>query len=202
MRILWINPVGSDVFNADVLQILEEAKRKETEVEVVSLPANRPNYLSYYSYEALAIPDVVRITYEAGQQGYDAVVVGCFYDTGLREAREVSGKAVVTAPCQATTDIARYLGNNFSILVAGQKEVPKMTENVRKYGKDYAMASMRPLGLGVLEFQQDIALTQERLMDEAHKAVYEDGAEVIILGCTAEYGFHETDAARVGYSRS
>ena len=39
------------------------------------------------------------------------------YDVGLCEAREVSGRTVVTAPCQTSTDIASHLGNSFSVLV-------------------------------------------------------------------------------------
>jgi len=197
MRILWINPVGTDVFDADMQKILIEAKRRDTEVRVVSLPAGRPTYLSYHAYEGLVIPDIIRMTHQAAGI-YDAVVIGCFYDTGLREARELSGQAIVTAPCQSAVDIAGYLGNSFSILVAGPKEVPKMTETVRKYGRAHAMASMRPLHLGVHEFQADPSRTRERLMIEATRAVQEDGAEVIILGCTAEYGFNRAIQAELG----
>ena len=86
----------------------------------------------------------------------------------------------------------------FSVLVAGKKEVPKMTETIRKYGRDHAMASMRPLGIAVHEFQADRARTQAALMAEARAAVHEDGAEVIVLGCTAEYGFHAAMQAELG----
>ncbi len=40
MRILWINPVGPQVFDADTLRILNEAKRADTQVDVVSLPGS------------------------------------------------------------------------------------------------------------------------------------------------------------------
>ena len=45
MRILWINPVGTAAFDADTVQLLERARGKGTEVEVVSLPADRPQHL-------------------------------------------------------------------------------------------------------------------------------------------------------------
>ena len=35
-------------------------------------------------------------------------------------------------------------------------------------------------------------------MEEGRKAVEEDGAEVLILGCTAEYGFYETMQSELG----
>jgi allantoin racemase len=35
-------------------------------------------------------------------------------------------------------------------------------------------------------------------LTEGRQAIEQDGAEVIILGCTAEYGFHETMQAELG----
>ena len=49
----------------------------------------------------------------------------------------------------------------------------------------------RPLELGVHDFQVDHDLTCDRLLTEGRKAIHQDGAEVLILGCTAEYGFNQ-----------
>ncbi len=189
MRILWINPVGTDIFDADTARILNEARRPGTEVDLVSLPAGRPQHLEYHAYEGLVVADLARLTHRAAAT-HDAVVIGCFYDVGLRECREVSGRAVVTAPCQAATAIASHLGNTFSVLVGRRKWIPKMRENVHAYGHGERLMSMRPLELGVHDFQADHERTCERLLTEGRRAVHEDGAEVLILGCTAEYGFH------------
>jgi hypothetical protein len=40
MRILWIDPIGTDVLTADVLKILEAAKHDAVQVDAVSLPAD------------------------------------------------------------------------------------------------------------------------------------------------------------------
>jgi allantoin racemase len=190
MRIMWINPVGTGIFDDDTRRILELARRPDTEVDVVSLPAGRPQHLEYHAYEALVVADIVDLTYRASKT-HDAVVIGCFYDVGLREAREMSCRAIVTAPCQSATAIASNLGNRFSVLVGRRKWIPKMAENVHLYGHGSRLASMRPLDLGVHEFQADYQATCDRMMAEGRLAVQEDGAEVLILGCTAEYGFHE-----------
>jgi len=189
MRILWIDPIGTDIFDAQLQEVLEAGKRTETQVEVVSLPPDRPKHVDYHAYEALVIADVVRHTQQASRE-YDAVVIGCFYDLGLREAREVSGRAIVTAPCQSTTAIASHLGNTFSVLVGRRKNISKMSENVSLYGHEHRMVSMRPLGLGVHEYQVDHERTRSILLTEGRKAVEEDGAEVIILGCAANFGFY------------
>ncbi len=197
MRILWINPIGTDVFDADTRKILHIAKQEDTQLDVVSLPADRPKHLEYHAYEGLVVGDIVRLTRQAADS-YDAIVIGCFYDVGLREAREVSGRSIVTAPCQSATAIASNLGNTFSVLVGRRKWIPKMRDNVHAYGHGHRLVSMRPLDLGVHDFQADHNRTCDRLLAEGRKAVQEDGAEVLILGCTAEYGFHETMQAALG----
>ncbi len=197
MRILWINPIGTDVFDADTRKILNIAKQEDTQLDVVSLPADRPKHLEYHAYEGLVVGDIVRLTRQAADS-YDAIVIGCFYDVGLREAREVSGRSIVTAPCQSATAIASNLGNTFSVLVGRRKWIPKMRDNVHAYGHGHRLVSMRPLDLGVHDFQADHNRTCDRLLAEGRKAVQEDGAEVLILGCTAEYGFHETMQAALG----
>jgi allantoin racemase len=189
MRILFINPVGTDALDLDTARILGESRRPDTQVDVISLPEGRPRHLEYHAYEASVVGDIVRTVYQCADR-YEAFVIGCFYDVGLREAREVSGRAVVTAPCQAALAFASQLGNTFSILVGRRKWMPRMRENVRSYGYGHAMASMRPLELGVSDFQADHQRTCDRLLTEGRRAVEEDGAEVLILGCTAEYGFY------------
>lgn len=197
MRILWINPIGTDTFDADTTRILNEAKHAGTQVDLVSLPTDRPRHLEYHAYEGLVVGDIVRLAFQCGND-YDAMVIGCFYDVGLREAREASGRAIVTAPCQSATAIASNLGNTFSVLVGRRKWIPKMSENVRQYGHGHRLVSMRPVDLGVHDFQADHDRTCERLMTEGRKAIEEDGAEVLILGCTAEYGFHEKMQSALG----
>jgi allantoin racemase len=189
MRILWLNPIGTDIFDTELQNTLEAGKRPETQVAIVSLPPDRPKHVDYHAYEALVIADVVRHTQQAAYE-YDAVVIGCFYDLGLREAREVSEHTIVTAPCQSATAIASHLGNTFSVLVGQRKNTPKMSENVRLYGHGHRMVSMRPLELGVHEYQVDHERTCSILLTEGRKAVEEDGAEVIILGCAANFGFY------------
>ena len=187
MRMLCLSPIGNDVDNRERADLLASVARPGTEVDFMSLPTDRPKHVEYHSYEALVLPDVVRIVREQADN-YGAIVLTCFYDLGLREAREVSGRTVVAAPCQSALAIATSLGNTFSVLVGRRKWIPKMRETVRLYGLDHAMASMRPVDLGVLDFHSH-ADARQRLMDVGRRCVEEDGAEVLILGCGALYDF-------------
>ena len=118
-------------------------------------------------------------------------MIGCFYDTGLRPAREVTSRLAVAAPCEAALHIASTLGDSFSVVVGRRKWVPEMRDNVIRYGYGNRLASFKVLELGVHDFQADPAETHRRIASAGREAVELDGAEVVALGCTAEFGFFE-----------
>jgi len=196
-RILWINPVGTDLFDQPIKEFLDQAKRSETTINVVSL-GRGPMHLEYHYYESLILADTLHEVRRAEKEAYDAAVIGCFYDPGLREAREIVENLVVTAPAEAAMHIATTLGHTFSVLVGRKKWIPKMHENVVKYGFTDQLSSFKPLEMGVYDFQKDPAETAQRMRAAAKEAVEVDRAEVVILGCTIEFGFYKELQAELG----
>ncbi|KUK27584.1 MAG: Hydantoin racemase [Acetothermia bacterium 64_32] len=79
-----------------------------------------------------------------------------------------------------------------------KKWIPKMHENVVKYGFKDHLASFKSVELGVYDFQKDKEETSRRLKAAAREAVEEDGAEVIVLGCTIEFGFYRELQGELG----
>ena len=198
-RIMWINTVGVEDYDAPIAAVLAAVKEADTEIEVVSLALPGPvAHIEYRSYEALALPEVVRLAYDAGRRGVDALVIGCFYDTALAAAREVSGPMLVTAPCIAALQTVEALAGRFSVLATRRKCVGHITENIRAYGAEHRLASVRSLDIGVAQLQADPRATATRIEEEARRAIEEDGAEAILLGCTVEFGFAEEVQKRLG----
>ncbi len=187
-RILYIDPVGVEVV-AEGHQFLSSQKQEETDLTMVTLPRG-PEHLEYRYYEALVLVDILHLVKEAERQGFDAAVIGCFYDVGLQAAREIAESMVVVAPCEASVHIASKLGDRFSIVVGRRKWIPEMKENIVSYGMKDRLASFKSVDLGVLEFHQDELETARRFRQVGREAVERDGAEVLILGCTATYGFY------------
>ena len=196
-KVLYIEPVVSETVDSWKVY-LSQFKDPETELEVTSLTEG-PRHLEYYSYGSLVVPKILKIIKDAEKENFDAAIIGCFYDPGLRESREIAEKLVVTAPAEASMHIAVTLGQRFSIIVGRTKWIPLMRENVIKYGFQDHLASFRPIGMGVLELQTDPEETKRRIVQAAEKAIEQDGAEVIILGCTHQFGFYKElqDALRV-----
>jgi len=195
-KILYIDPVGSEVVD-EGLQFLIDQKQEGTEVFRVTLPRG-PQHLEYRYYEALILVDTLHLIKEAESQGFDAAIIGCFYDVGLEAAREVAERMVVVAPCQASVYLAATMGDKFSIIVGRRKWIPEMMENVIRYGMKERLASFKSVNLGVLEFHQDEAETARRFVQAGREAIDRDGAEVIILGCTATSGFYRELQAELG----
>lgn len=187
-KIAFIDPVGPDGACPTIKEELEKIKHRETELEFVCLDRG-PRHLEYRYYEALVIPDILHTIKRLEKAGYDAAVIGCFYDPGLFEAQEIATRLVVTAPGEASALLASALGHRFSILVGREKWIPQIAENLAVYGLKDKLASFKTLDLSVLDFHADEATTLARLTDRAREAVERDGAEVIILGCTMQYGF-------------
>ncbi len=189
-RVLWLNPLGTDLFDRPIREFLETAKAPETEIEVRSL-GRGPLHLEYHYYEALVLADTLHEIKRAERAGFDGAIIGCFYDPGLREAREITERLVVTAPAEAALHIAATLGHSFSIIVGRRKWIPKMRENLLHYGFQDRLASFKSVELGVHDFQRAREETARRLRAAAEEAIEQDGAEVIILGCTMEFGFYK-----------
>jgi len=196
-RVLWINPLGTDVFDEPIRDELERVKLVDTEVEVRSL-GRGPHHLEYSCYEAAAVPDILALLAQAEGEGFDAAVIGCFYDTALRPAREITSRMAVAAPCESALHITSTLGDSFSIVVGRRKWVPEMRDNVRRYGFGDRLASFKVIDLGVHDFQADPAETRRRILAAGREAIESDGAEVVVLGCTAEFGFFEELQGELG----
>ena len=133
LKVMYLNPVGTPDYDEVFAAMARGVKLPGTEVHVTSLqPADGAfTHIEYRSYEAVVSTGIVRAARAAAAEGFDALAIGCFYDTALHEAREVSGEMVVTAPCSASLEIAASLANRFGIIVGRRKWVHQMHATVR-----------------------------------------------------------------------
>ena len=195
IKVMFVNPVGASTDDQMFADMAREYKYPGTSVDVVSLnPVTTPpkmTNLEFRSYEALVVADIVKAARQASREGYDAMVIGCFYDPGLADAREISGDTVVVAPCQASIMQATTIANNFSIIIGEDKWADQMRETVYRYGYRDKLASFEAVGLRVEDFQADPERTASLMEGASRRAYTQHHAESIILGCTMEIGFYK-----------
>lgn len=196
IRIVFINPVGTAAYDQHILSIINRVRREDAHAKVIHLPRG-PDHLEYHYYEHLVTGDMLKEIRKAEADNFHAAIIGCFYDPGLREARELVTMPVV-APAEATMLLACTLGHKFSILVGRRKWVAKMEDNARMYGLAERLASIRPLGIRVTEMLAEQKRLKESAAREARAAVEEDGAEVLVMGCTLESGFADELSRTLG----
>jgi allantoin racemase len=189
-RILYVKPSAYSSLNGEVKAYLEKYADEGTIINVVSMPKG-PKHLEYLFYQDMALQEIFHAVKKAELSGYEAAIIGCFDDPGLHTSREICDKMFVIGPGESAMQIAVTLGEKFSIIVGRDKLIPQMMLNVRRLGYEHKLASFRSIGISVPDLQRDHSLTAGKIRDEVRRAISEDKAEVVILGCTMEFGFFE-----------
>ena len=151
------------------------------QLEIVGLPKG-PVSLETPIEEVMAGPYVVDSAMEAEAQGFDAVTLDCFGDPAIRAARQAVNIPVV-GPGVASMLFAMALGDRFSVICV-KNGAKKNREKIRQHGFEGRVASIRTVDIPLGKLVDDRELTLQALLQEAKKAVEEDGADVVVLGCT------------------
>jgi len=149
------------------------------------------NFESYFA--ALAVMNEV-LQYEGE---YDAVVQAGFGEHGREGLQELLDVPVVDIT-EAAGHVASLLGHKYSVVTTLDRAVPLIEDRLKLAGLDSRCASVRSSGLGVLELEEDPDRAVKRIVAESERAVAEDKAEVICLGCGGMAGLDEAVSAATG----
>jgi allantoin racemase len=134
------------------------------------------NFESYLA--AVAVMDRV-VAYE-GQ--YDAVVLAGFGEHGREGLQELLDVPVVDIT-EAAAHLACLLGHRYSVVTTLDRAVPLIEDRLMLAGLLSHCASVRASGLSVLELEESEDRAVAAIVEQAKRAVEEDRAEVIVLGC-------------------
>ena len=196
MKIMVINPNTSESMTEHIRKEVEKIKRADTRLSVLC-PDKGPETVESAYDEAYAIPPTLELVKKANREGYDAIILACFSDPGLEAAREVS-KIPVVGIEESTLHMAAMLGARFSIMTPRKQRIPMRREHVHLRGLSHFLASVRSLDLSVADTDRYPEKTKQRVFEVAQKAVEEDGAEVIILGCAGMAGYAPELESKLG----
>jgi allantoin racemase len=186
MEVHVINPTITTDWHEDTWRAYAQIARPGTIIRVSTLEWGTASIESYRD-EALAVPDILTHVVRAARAGADAVIIDCMADPGLYAARELVAIPVV-GPAQASMHFASMLGHRFSVLTISEQDIPAVEEQAARYGLAAKLASARSFGIPVLALHEDKAATLSRVVRVAELAVREDGAHVLIPGCTGLAG--------------
>lgn len=112
----------------------------------------------------------------------DAIVIACFDDTALAEARALSAVPVIGIG-EAAFHAAMMLGTRYSVVTTLSVSVPVIEANLAAYGLSASCIRVRASEVPVLDLEHAGSAAEAKVSAEIARAIAEDHARAIVLGC-------------------
>ena len=178
MKLLVVNPNTTASMTAKIGAAAMAVAAPGTEIVAVN-PVDGPVSIEGPFDEAWCLPGLlgeIRRHPEA-----DAVVVACFDDPGLAAARAFA-KGPVIGICEAAMHMAALIAERFAVVTTLAVSVPAIERNAQAYGMA-GRCSVRAAEVPVLALEEPGGAAARRVRGEVLRAVAEDRAEAVLLGC-------------------
>ena len=179
MQLLIINPNSTASMTAKIATAAKNVALPDTTITAVN-PDSSPASIQGYYDEALALNGIIEQV--RLNEGFDAVVLACFDDTGLDAVRCMTDKPVLGIG-EAAYHYASMLSNKFSVVTTLARSVPALEHNLVRYGLASRCIKVRASDVAVLELEDPNSSARALISLEIEKAISEDRAEAIVLGC-------------------
>jgi allantoin racemase len=179
MRLLVVNPNTTRSMTEKIGAAARAVALPDTEIIAVSPEAGPPSIEGYYD-EAFAVPGLIAEMQKAGT--VDATIIACFDDTGLDAARSFSPAPVIGIG-EAAFHLASLIAGKFVAVTTLSRSVPAIEHNLVRYGLSSRCARVRAADVAVLELEVPGSAARARISREIDRAIHEDNADAIVLGC-------------------
>jgi len=126
-----------------------------------------------------AIPGVLDIV---ARTSADALVIGCFDDTGLARSRQLTDKLVIGIG-QASFHLAALQAGRFYVLTTLSASVPVIAENIANQGFDNVCDGVSASGVPVLELEHYPERSQKTIAAQIESIAVEFPETAFVLGC-------------------
>jgi allantoin racemase len=187
MNILIVNPNTTQEFTDRIMDIAARYSSPGTIVTALSAKYGPRSIESIYD-ELLSSMGTLEVVLSKIEK-YDGFVIACYSDhPTIYALREVTDKPVLGI-AEASMYIACMLGHKFSIVTTNEAWEPLLWDAVHHYGLAERCASVQSTGLPVLALESASSEeTYQMILIASKRAIEQDGAEVICLGCAGMTG--------------
>ena len=174
----------------------EDAKHPETELVYYDAPDRFLEFQEQTYENELVGVQHARDAWKLDREGgVDAIMIACNGEPGVKAARELCDTLVMGSAC-AVQHVASMLGRRFSYVISGAEgEGEEAIVHGREtylaaaehYGLSAKLASIRNIDRPPTGFNEALISDEEftelraLVIEEARKAIFEDGAEVLIV---------------------
>ena len=196
MKIRVINPNTTAAMTETIERAAAACAAPGTVIEAVTSPTVPVSIEGYYD-EALCLPGLLMEIRAGEAASADAHVIACFDDTGLDAARQIASAPVIGIG-EAAYHAATLIAHKFTVVTTLERSVPALEANILKYGFDRRCARVRAAEVPVLALEDERSDARARIDDEISRALREDRAEAIVLGCAGMAKLTQDLSARHG----
>jgi len=193
-RICFLNPFGTDSYDELIETTLTPALHGTTEVEIRHL-THAPRNIDYYAPKHLSETEIMMAAVEAERDGFDAFVIGCCYDPGLTQCRELVNIPVI-GPLEASVMLSRLFGHSFAVVTDHRKAVPELRDRVRLYGLEGNCRSVDAIDWYVTDMVLDPLTVAKDTYIKVQDVLRSTGAETVVIGCTIVSACYELAVLR------
>jgi allantoin racemase len=181
MHIKIINPNTSGIFTERNLALGRAVAAAGT---IISADQPRVGTASVECHveEAIGAIGVVEAVLAGERDGVDGYVIACFGDTGIHAAREAA-RGPVVGMTEAAMFAAALIAHKFSIVTLPSRTRIQAERVVRELGMQARCGPVRAIDVDVLDCEDEDAAIGEAFLVEARRAIADDHAEAVILGC-------------------
>jgi allantoin racemase len=181
MRILIVNPNTTAAMTEKIAASARVVAAPGTEIIAVN-PADGPVSIEGYYDEAFSVPGLLAEIAKGEALGVAAHIVACFDDTGLEAARSLAYAPVIGIG-EAAFHLASLVAHRFSVITTLSCSIAAIENNLVKYGLSQRCAKVRACEVPVLALDDPASDAFTRISAEIDRAMRDDRAEAIVLGC-------------------
>ena len=194
MQILLLNPNTTASMTSKIALCAKAIALKDTQIIAVN-PVGGPASIEGYYDEALSLAGIIETVQQ--NRSVDAIVLACFDDTGVDAVRCMT-QAPVIGIGEAGYHAASLISNKFSVVTTLARSVPALENNLNRYGLASRCAKVRASDIPVLDLETNTSSAREAIKAEIEKAIVDDKAEAIVLGCAGMTDLADSLSAELG----
>mgnify|MGYP001044722783 CR=1 FL=1 len=181
MRIQVINPNTTASMTAKIAAAARLVASPGTDI-VATQPDEGPVSIEGYFDEALSVPGILEEIARGEGQEIAGHVIACFDDTGLDAARCFASAPVVGIG-EAAYHMASLVAGRFTVVTTLARSIPALEHNLVRYGLASRCGGVRAAEVPVLALEDPHSSARDRVSGEIDRAIRDDRAEAIVLGC-------------------
>jgi len=184
-----LDAAEASTFKSIVMKGYGRVKREDTEIALKTLDKGlQAGHMAYPGFRFLNDREILKNIMKAQKEGFDGVVISCFFDPSLRASRQQLNIPVV-GMAEASMHLASMMGLKFAIITSDPTYIQEIEENLYRYrmqSNAIARNPVRAIPITCEEFFSCLGGDFRPTIDGFKEIAWDcikDGAEVLIAGC-------------------